>query len=299
MKIIVTGSLGHISKSLTETLIKQGHDVTVISSKADKQKEIEAIGAKAAIGSIEDVDFLANTFKGADVVYCMTPPDFSKADLVAHNSQTGRNYRDAIKASGVKRAIYLSSFGAHNSSGVGLIVGAHNAEQALRELKDVAISFMRPTSFYYNFNNYIPIIKSAGFIAFNYGGDDVLQMVAPKDIAAAIADEIENFKEGHTVRYVCSDERNCNEVAKVLGNAIGKPDLKWNLISDEQVQAGFESAGLPKMLASQLTEMYAGLHNGKMAEDYLKNKPAVMGKIKLEEAAKEFAEAYNQQTNHH
>ncbi len=294
MKIIVTGSLGHISKPLVEELVQKGNDVVVVSSKPEKQKNIEALGAKAAIGSIDDVAFLTNTFKGADVVYCMTPPDFSKADLVAHNSQMGRNYTEAIKASGVKRAIYLSSFGAHNSSGVGLIVGAHNAEQALGELKDRAITFMRPTSFYYNFNNYIPIIRNTGFIASNYGGDDMLQMVAPKDIATAIADEIENPKEGHTVRYVCSDERTCNEVASVLGNAIGKPDLKWNLISDEQLQAGFEGAGLPKVTAAQLTEMYAGLHNGKMAEDYQKHKP-ILGKTKLEEAAKEFAAAFNQQ----
>lgn len=293
MKIVVTGSLGHISQPLAKELVQKGDDVIVISSKPEKGKDIEALGAKAAIGSVEDVAFLTNTFKGADVVYCMTPPDFSKADLVAHNTQMGRNYAEAIKASGVKRAIYLSSFGAHNSSGVGLIVGAHNAEQALGELKDVTITFMRPTSFYYNFNNYIPIIKNAGFIASNYGGDDMLQMVAPKDIAAAIADEIENQEEGHMVRYVCSDERTCNEVALVLGAAIGKPDLKWNLIPDEQVQAAFESAGLPKITASQLTEMYAGLHNGRMAEDYQKHKP-ILGKTKLEEAAKEFAAVYNQ-----
>lgn len=295
MKIIITGSLGHISKPLTEELIQKGHDVVVISSKPEKQKDIEALGATAAIGSVEDVAFLTNTFKGADVAYCMTPPDFSKQDPIAYYNQMGHIYKDAIKASGVKRAIYLSSFGAHNSSGVGLIVGSHNVEQALGKLKDVAITFMRPTSFYYNFYSLVPMIKNAGFIAANYGGDDVLQMVAPKDIAAAIADETAMPKNGHSVRYVCSDERTCNEVASVLGAAIGKPDLKWNLISDEQMQAGMEGAGLPKVAAAQLTEMYAGLHNGKMADDYLKNPPAEMGKTKLEEFAKEFAAAFNQQ----
>lgn len=52
MKIIVTGSLGHISKPLTQALVKNGHAVTVISRKAEKQKDIESLGAKAAIGSI-------------------------------------------------------------------------------------------------------------------------------------------------------------------------------------------------------------------------------------------------------
>ena len=57
MKIIVTGSLGHISKPLTEELVQKGHAVTVISSKPERQKDIEALGAAAAIGTIDDVEF--------------------------------------------------------------------------------------------------------------------------------------------------------------------------------------------------------------------------------------------------
>lgn len=69
MKITITGSLGNISKPLTEELVQKGHAVTVISSKPEKQKDIETLGAKAAIGTIEDVAFLTATFTGADAVY--------------------------------------------------------------------------------------------------------------------------------------------------------------------------------------------------------------------------------------
>jgi uncharacterized protein YbjT (DUF2867 family) len=75
MKVVVTGSLGNISKPLTKELVKKGHRVTVISSNPEKQKEIEALGAIAAIGTLEDVDFLVSTFTGADAVYCMVPPN--------------------------------------------------------------------------------------------------------------------------------------------------------------------------------------------------------------------------------
>ncbi|MBX2952807.1 MAG: NAD(P)H-binding protein [Leadbetterella sp.] len=71
MKIVLTGSLGHIGKPLAEKLVAKGHSVTVISSKTDRQNEIEAIGAVSAIGSLEDVDFLVETFSGADIVYLM------------------------------------------------------------------------------------------------------------------------------------------------------------------------------------------------------------------------------------
>jgi len=71
MKIIVTGSTGHVSQPLTEELVQKGHSVTVISSNAEKQPAIDAMGTPAAIGSWEDVDFLTATFTGADGVYCM------------------------------------------------------------------------------------------------------------------------------------------------------------------------------------------------------------------------------------
>jgi nucleoside-diphosphate-sugar epimerase len=48
MKVIVTGSLGNISKPLAKELVQKGH--TVISSKPEKQKDIEALGAWTSFG---------------------------------------------------------------------------------------------------------------------------------------------------------------------------------------------------------------------------------------------------------
>ncbi len=76
MKIVLTGSLGNISKPLTAELVEKGHSVTVISSNPEKQSAIEALGATAAIGSITDVAFLTETFTGAGGVYSMVPPVF-------------------------------------------------------------------------------------------------------------------------------------------------------------------------------------------------------------------------------
>src|SRR5580658_2402046 len=66
MKITVTGSLGNISKPLAKQLIAAGHQVTIVSSNADKTADIEALGATAAIGSIADTVFLTKAFTGAD-----------------------------------------------------------------------------------------------------------------------------------------------------------------------------------------------------------------------------------------
>lgn len=122
MKVALTGSLGHISKPLATELIAKKHSVTVISSKAGKQKEIENIGAKVAIGTIEDVKFLTQTFKGIDLVYTMVPPvNFFDLDLdiIAYYIQLANNFKQAILKAGVTKVIHLSTIGAHTNKGNG------------------------------------------------------------------------------------------------------------------------------------------------------------------------------------
>lgn len=298
MKITVTGSLGHISKPLTEELVQKGHSVTVISSKAERQKEIEALGAKAAIGTMEDADFLSAAFKAADVVYVMetlgSGSFFDKnLDVMDAIARIGNNYKQAIQQSGVKQVIHLSSIGAHTDKGVGMLAFHYNVENMLKQLPDdVSIKFMRPVGFYYNMLAFIPTVKTQGAIISNYGGDDKEPWVSPLDIAAVIAEEMEKPFDGREIRYIASDEVSPNEVAKILGEAIGKPGLKWLVIPDEQQLNGMIAAGMNPKIAKGMVEMNAGRRGGVLYEDYYRHEP-ILGKVKLVDFAKEFAAAFN------
>lgn len=294
MKIIVTGILGNIGKPLTRALREKGHQVIGINHNTEKTEEIEAVGATAAIGSIEDADFLTATFVGADLVYTMVPPNyFAEPDIREYYRKIGNNYAQAIKRSGVKRVINLSSYGAHLNKGTGNILGAHHVENSLNKLLEVDITHIRPTYFYYNLLNLIPVIKSTGAIYANYGGDKKFEMVSPLDIASAIADEIELPAVHRKVRYVSSDELTGNEIARVLGEAIGRPDLKWNVISDEEAFKGYINNSVPELLAKNLAEMFSCVQNGKLAEDYKLNKPAELGNVKFTSFLNDFIVAYN------
>jgi uncharacterized protein YbjT (DUF2867 family) len=292
MKVVVTGSLGNVSKPLATELMQKGHQVTVISSDPEKQKNIEALGAVAAIGSLEDVDFLVRTFTGADAVYAMIPPNFGEPDNVAYNCRITNNYGRAIRQTGIKQVVHLSSYGAHLEKGTGFILGAHHAELILNELPNVSITHLRAGFFYINLYRFIDMIKGAGFIAANYGGDDKLILVHPKDIAAAAAEEIEISVTGNKIRYVVSDEHTADEVAHIIGAAIGKPDLKWITVSNEQMREGLEKQGMPPHLIDKFVEMGASAHSGALREDYERQKPITLGKIKTEDFAKEFAAVF-------
>jgi uncharacterized protein YbjT (DUF2867 family) len=298
MKIVITGSLGNIGRPLAIALMQNGHDVRVVSSKAERKKEIEAIGAKAAIGSMEDADFMTEIFNGADVVYVMETlgaGSFFDQNLhvVAAITRIGEIYKHAIQRSGVKRVVHLSSVGAHMDNGKGLLAFHHNVENILNELpEDVSIKFMRPVGFYTNLFAFIPMIKTQGAIVSSYGGDEKKPWVSPRDIAAVIAEEIEKPFEGRKIRYIASDEVSADEMAAILGEAIGKPDLKWLVIPDEQILEGMIASGMNPQTAKGMVAINTCQRGTELYEDYNRNKP-VLGNVKLSDFAKEFAMAFD------
>ena len=295
MKLVLTGSLGHISKPLAEILVRQGHTVTVISSNRDKAPAIRTLGAIPAIGPLEDPTFLTATFKGADAVYLMEPPgNFfdPNFDIYEHVAGLARNYVQAVQGSGVRRVVHLSSIGAHTETDNGVLKYAYQVEKILSQLPtDVAIHFMRPVGFYYNLLSFIPVIRSQGAIITNYGGDDREPWVSPLDIAATIATTITQPIEGRTVQYIASDELSPNEAASILGAAIGNPNLRWIAVPDEQMLDGMIAAGMNPTAARGLVEMNAGRRGGRLYEDYVRHQP-ILGKVKMTEFANEFAAAY-------
>lgn len=289
MKITVTGSLGNVSKPLASQLIAAGHQVTIISSNINRTADIEAMGAKAAIGSITDVNFLTAAFTGADVIYTMVPPNFGVPDLIQYFAATGRNYAAAIRQSGVTRVVNLSSVGAHLSSGNGAGAGAYDVENTLNALEGVSVKHLRAPFFYLNFFNYMDMIRHQGLLGGNYDSNTRLVMVHPEDIAVAAAEELQQHSAG--IRYVASDERLTGEIATMLGTAIGKPELQWVGFSDEQALSGMLQSGAPEVFAKLFIETGILVRSGKLWEDYDLHKPA-LGKRKLETFAEEFAGRY-------
>jgi uncharacterized protein YbjT (DUF2867 family) len=289
MKITISGSLGNIGKPLTTKLVASGHDVTVISSNNDRAEAIEALGAKAAIGSVNDVAFLKNAFAQADAVFAMTPPNLGGSDIIANTTVAGKALAEAIEAAGVKRVVMLSSIGADLPTGNGPIAGLYNIEKIYEAIQNVSLTFLRAGFFYTNLYNDIPLIKGAGIIGANYQATATIPFVHPEDIAVAAAEELQKSPSGKNIRYIISDVRTTTDVAKALGEAIDKPQLPWIEFTDEQSLDGMKQAGLPEEIAGLYLEMGSGLRSGKIQEHFFSDSFPVDGKIKLEDFAKEFA----------
>lgn len=291
MKFVITGSLGNISQPLTRSLIAAGHQVTVISSNPEKAAAIEALGATAATGSINDTAFLTETFRDADALYTMVPPSFTTTDYREYYRQAANSYASAIKASGVKRVVNLSSIGAHLPGGTGPIKGLHDLEHVFNTIENVSIVHLRPASFYTNYYADVDMIRQAGILGANYPARATIVLVHPADIADAAAARLQQSFTGKSVQYVASEELTLAEVTAILGTALGKPELPWVEFTDEQAYEGMVQAGLSEELARNFVEMGSATRAGILWEDYNLHKP-VLSKRKFREFAQELAQQF-------
>jgi uncharacterized protein YbjT (DUF2867 family) len=289
---VITGSIGHISKPIVAGLVKAGKNVTVLTSNTERVKEIEELGAKALVGSVQDNAFTKTSFAGADVVYTMIPPIWQTDNWRASQKKIADNYTDAIKSNNVKYVVNLSSLGAHLGEGTGPVIALHDFEHSLNAIPKLNVKHLRPSFFYYNLLSQIGLIKQAGIMGANYGVEDQkIALVHPRDIATVALDELLNLNfSGSSVRHIVSDERTGKDIAKVLGKSIGK-DLPWVTFSDEDQLKGLLDGGVPTSHAASFVEMGAAFRNGKMQE--LLSKEKTVGSTKLEDFAKEFIDAYN------
>ncbi|MBI1307306.1 MAG: NAD(P)H-binding protein [Bacteroidetes bacterium] len=298
MKIVLTGSLGNVSRPLASELIANGHQVKIISRNPDRQEEIEALGAEAAIGEMEDLQFLISSFREADCVYLMEAVGNDAMfnvnfDIINAYSRIAENYRQAVLESGIKKVVHLSSVGAHTTEGNGVLSMHFYAEQILNKLPgDVTITFMRPVGFFSNLFRSMKSIKEQGVIISNYGGNQKEPWVSALDIAAAIVKEMESEFAGRKIRYVASEEVSPDQIAETIGMAIGQTDLKWLVIPDEALLQGMISMGMNRQIAQGFVDMQAAQGSGELYQDYYLNKPE-LGNTKLTDFAKEFARRYN------
>lgn len=295
MKYVITGSLGHISKPVVQALVSAQHQVTVITSSKERATAIEALGATAAVGSVEDAAFVTQTFAGANAVYLMIPPNFAVTNWRSYQDAITANYVQAVKKNNIQYVVVLSSVGAHMSNGAGPVDGVAALEKEIAAIPNIHAKLLRPSYFFYNLFAMIPLVKNMGFMGANFGNtNEKLVLTDTDDIAAAATEALLhlNFKEV-SVQYIASDERHPNEIAAVLGNAVNKPAVNWVSFTDEQSLQGMLQAGLPQTIAEGYTTMGTALRSGQMQADYWNNRPQQLGKLKLEAFAAQFAAVYN------
>lgn len=295
-KFVITGGAGNVSKPLSEILLSKGHDVTVVGRNPENLAGLVKLGAKAAIGDLSDANFLSATFNGADGVYLMLPPSWDKSDLKKLGTDLGEVFNTAIKSANIKNVVFLSSYGAHRLHDAGAISGMGLTEVELNKLDGVNVLNLRAGYFYTNLMLSLGQIKEHGVMGNMFDiPAGTFTVVDPQDIAEAAADALinQNFK-GHSFKYVVSDETGTDEIASLIGQEIGIPDLKWVKFPAADFKNVLISFGFNEGAADDYVEMFTTLDKGLLFEDYVAGNHKASG-TSIEQFAKRFAALYKQQ----
>ncbi|MCD2424772.1 NAD(P)H-binding protein [Niabella pedocola] len=294
MKVTVTGSLGNISRLLIEKLVAAKHEVYVVSSDTAKAEAIRNLGGHPLIGSVEDYGFVKKAFEGSEAVYLMIPPNFHTPNLKQYIKTVGEQYVRAIAETGVRYAVNLSSIGAHLETGLGPTGANFYVEQQLNGLQDVHVLHLRPGMFFTNFYGAIPMIKYQQMLGNNFDGTVRLPLTHPRDIAEAAFQALHNRSvSGKQIQYIVSDEKNGFEIAQLLGQAVGKPDVQWIAFSDAQLLNALVENGFSEQMAKvYMVEIGVALREGSFMEHYNESSSLFVNGTSLQDFSKEFATAY-------
>ncbi len=291
----VMGATGHIGRVLTEELLKKGHSVKALGRDAEKLSRLKSKGAETLSPAFDDAKALAGAFQGVDGVFAMIPPNYTAEDFTAYQDKAGEAIVQALKESGVKHVVFLSSVGADRPEGTGPIAGLYRQEQRLNQLAGVNVLQLRPTSFLENEFHSIPVIKGHGINGSPMPGNVPLARVATKDIgekAAEILDRLD-FKGHEVFEFTGPGEYSQAELTAALGRAIGKPDLKYVQFPYEDAQKAMLGNGMKPQMADLMVEMYKAGNEGKIRPTQ-ELTAEHRGKTTIEEFAQVFAGAYSQ-----
>lgn len=267
---VITGASGNTGRRIAKSLLEAGKSVKVIARNAEKVADLAALGAQVAIGDLGDLAFLREQLRGATAVYLMIPPNFGVTNWPAWMREMAGIYEQAVRESGVKKVVMLSSIGAHRTEGVGPIGGLGELENALKNIPGLDVLALRPGYFMENLYASAGMIKNMGINGGVQKADATMAFIHTSDIARAATQRLLDLQfSGFSHEFLSGPEDlNPAQITAVIGKAIGKPELPYVEFSPADGKAGMLQAGLSETIADGYVEMAEGINAGFLREGY-------------------------------
>lgn len=263
---VICGATGNVGSKIAGKLLGAGEPVRVIGRERVRLGPLAAKGAEPWPGDLGDAAFLAKAFTGARAAFVLIPPRLDAPDVRGYQSRVGDALVSALSKARVPRVIALSSIGAHLSGGTGPILGLHELETKIDTLGDAAAVHLRPAYFMENHLWSIPVIRSQGISGSPIRADVPIPMVTTKDIAEAASRLfLEGAFTGHTIRYLLGPrDLSMSEATRILGEAIGKPDLKYVQFPEEEGRKAMLGMGMSRSVVDAFLEMQRAFNAGRI-----------------------------------
>jgi len=262
----ITGATGHTGNIVARRLLDEGKQVRAIGRDRQRLGSLIDAGAEPFVCDLTDAAALSRAFAGAKAAYVMIPPDMAGNNFRAFQDRITDCVASALADAGVEFAVTLSSIGADKSSKTGPVVGLYNLEKRIGAIDGLNVVHLRAGYFMENTLAQANVIHAMDKTAGPLRPDLKLPMIATRDIGHAAAELLLRlgFTGQQTRELLGPRDVTMTEATRIIGQAIGKPDLSYVQMSDNEFRNAMAQMGFSTNVANLILEMAAALNSGHM-----------------------------------
>jgi len=225
--ILVTGATGQQGGATARRLLAGGYSVRALvrDPKSPGAQGLANLGARLAVGDMDNTESLRNAMRGVYGVFsvqpALIPPKFAE-----HELQRGMNVADAARVTGVRHFVYSSVAGADRRTGIPHWEIKGQIEERIRSL-GVPFTILRPTLFMDMYADATYGLTGTHSLVRTLPSNALIQHIAIDDIAAFTALAL-----GSPSRYLCKaielagDEMTVDQILAAISRASGHHDLR-------------------------------------------------------------------------
>ncbi|HZC66889.1 MAG TPA: NmrA family NAD(P)-binding protein [Candidatus Dormibacteraeota bacterium] len=258
----IMGITGRVGGAVASALLSSGSRVRGIVRDRAKGAQWKERGAEVAVADYNDAAALSAAFSGMDGVFVMLPPNFTPAPGFPEAKQTLTAIYEALAKARTKKAVYLSSIGSEQKSGLGLIMQTRMLEMMLSDLPIQHI-FLRAGWFMENFAGNLASARAEGKVySYLQPLDRRVPMVATVDIGKAGAEVLCQDSKG--TRYIeVAGPRDYSplDVAQGFSEVLGRK-VEAVVVPREEWIKSFVAQGMPEDRTGPFAEMLDGFNSG-------------------------------------
>ena len=294
--IAVMNASGRTGQRIAQNLLAAGRRVVALGRSADKLEGLRTQGADVCAGDPAHAAYLTAAFEGVHTVYGLLPYDLTAPGYLDSQRRLGEAMAQAVREAGVRRVVFLSSLGAEQPGGTGMIRPMHDQEERLRAIPQLDLICLRAGAFMENLYGVLPVVREAGIVADGFLPDLPVPMVATCDIAdAAVQALLDPAWSGRQVREVLGPrDISMNEVTRLLAQHLDLPRLTYVQLSRGELEGALAEAGLAADVAALTGELTDAINAGRVGTT-LGRSAANTTPTGMESFADELAEAYRGQ----
>jgi uncharacterized protein YbjT (DUF2867 family) len=261
---VILGASGKTGGCAADALLTAGKPIRVVVRSAEKGAVWKSRGAEVAVADVDDASALAGVLRGADGAYIIVPRNFAVTDVLESRERCVESLARAIEDSGITNIVFMSSIGAHQPAGTGLIRSLYYAEQRLAGAQ-ADITFLRGSYFLENWEMDLDALHRSDVFNTFLNADHPIPQVAVRDLGNVIAELLTRPRGGHhVVEFTGPEDWSPAEIAQAMGEVTGKTVRvqQWPVDTAANALVQF---GVPRPVAVLIQEMYEGLDSGHVA----------------------------------